>query len=333
VPRRAASRPSRLTALVALAIVAVAVPVSGGASPSAGTARRASELQAQNATLAAGARSAVLGLYALDSQLTRTRARLEALGERRETLRREAARLRRQLDVAHTAWTVAQRQLMTQLRVLYEQGETDPLAVLLGSTSLDEAVTSLENVNRAAELNRTIVEQTRAARVTLRRALRRAAAHAAAVERLEASTQAAADSLARERARRVAYLASLAERRRLNERQLGALEAAAAQARARAAQVAPAAGGGPTAHGAISVVATGYSRQGPTATGIPAGWGVVAVDPSVIPLGTRLAIPGYGSGVAADVGSSVHGAVIDLWFPTPTKALAWGRRTVTVAVG
>jgi 3D (Asp-Asp-Asp) domain-containing protein len=309
-------RPWRLTALLALAIVAVAVPVSGGASPSTGTARRASELQAQNARLAARAHSAVLGLYALDSQLMQARARLEALRERRETLRREAARLRRQLEVAHTAWTVSQRRLMAHVRVLYEQGETDPLAVLLGSTSLDEAITSLENVNRAAELNRAIVEQTRAARFTLRRALRRAAAHAAAVDRLEASTQAAAGSLARERTRRVA-----------------ALQAAAAEARARAAQVAPSESGGPTAPGSISVVATGYSRQGPTATGIPAGWGVVAVDPAVIPLGTRLAIPGYGSGVAADVGSSVQGAAIDLWFPTPAKALAWGRRTVTVALG
>ena len=78
--------------------------------------------------------------------------------------------------------------------------------------------------------------------------------------------------------------------------------------------------------------ATGYSLRGRTATGVPAGWGVVAVDPSVIPLGTRMTIPGYGEGIAADTGSAVVGATIDLWFPTTAQALAWGRRAVTITL-
>ena len=72
--------------------------------------------------------------------------------------------------------------------------------------------------------------------------------------------------------------------------------------------------------------------SGSTATGVPVGWGTVAVDPSVIPLGSRLTIPGYGNGVAADTGSGVHGAVVDLWFPTRQQALDWGRRVVTVTL-
>ena len=51
--------------------------------------------------------------------------------------------------------------------------------------------------------------------------------------------------------------------------------------------------------------------------------GVVAVDPSVIPLGT---------GIAADTGGSVHGNVIDLWFPTLQQARAWGRQTITITI-
>ena len=79
-------------------------------------------------------------------------------------------------------------------------------------------------------------------------------------------------------------------------------------------------------------MATGYSLPGHTATGLRVGWGVVAVDPSLIPLGTRMTIPGYGEGVAADVGSSINGATIDLWFPTRTQAFAWGRRVVTITL-
>ena len=82
----------------------------------------------------------------------------------------------------------------------------------------------------------------------------------------------------------------------------------------------------------ITVQTTGYSLSGRTSSGIPVGWGVVAVDPSVIPLGTRMTIPGYGDAVAADTGSSVQGASIDLWFPTSAQAMAWGRRTVTITL-
>jgi len=82
----------------------------------------------------------------------------------------------------------------------------------------------------------------------------------------------------------------------------------------------------------LTVSSTGYSLPGHTSSGIPVGWGVVAVDPTVIPLGTRLTIPGYGEGVAADTGSAVRGADIDLWFPTLTQARAWGRRTITITL-
>ena len=82
----------------------------------------------------------------------------------------------------------------------------------------------------------------------------------------------------------------------------------------------------------LTVSSTGYALPGQTATGIPVGWGVIAVDPAVIPLGTRLTVPGYGEGVAADTGSAVRGATIDLWFPSLGQARAWGRRTVTITL-
>jgi 3D (Asp-Asp-Asp) domain-containing protein len=82
----------------------------------------------------------------------------------------------------------------------------------------------------------------------------------------------------------------------------------------------------------VLVTATGYDLPGTTSTGIPVGWGVVAVDPNVIPLGTRMTIPGYGEGVAADVGSAIQGPMIDLWFPSPAAAGAWGKRLVTITL-
>jgi len=77
---------------------------------------------------------------------------------------------------------------------------------------------------------------------------------------------------------------------------------------------------------------TGVWADGRTATGLPAGHGVVAVDPAVIPLGTRVYIPGYGIAVAADVGSAIRGHRIDLAFDTYREALHYGRRVVQVYI-
>lgn len=71
---------------------------------------------------------------------------------------------------------------------------------------------------------------------------------------------------------------------------------------------------------------TGEWSDGYTYTGLIAGRGVVAVDPEVIPLGTRLYIPGYGLAIAADIGGAIKGHRIDLGFPTYEEAIQYGRQ-------
>ncbi|TCS94694.1 3D domain-containing protein [Hazenella coriacea] len=85
--------------------------------------------------------------------------------------------------------------------------------------------------------------------------------------------------------------------------------------------------------GNLTVQATGYTHTGnKTATGTYPSRGTIAVDPRVIPLGTKLYIPGYGYGVAADTGGVVKGNIIDLFFETRSEARNWGRRTVTIQI-
>lgn len=87
----------------------------------------------------------------------------------------------------------------------------------------------------------------------------------------------------------------------------------------------------------LRVEATGYSPQEPgldytTATGARAERGVIAVDPRVIPLGTKVYVPGYGYAVARDTGGAIQGRRIDLCYDTVAEALRWGRRDVTIII-
>lgn len=76
--------------------------------------------------------------------------------------------------------------------------------------------------------------------------------------------------------------------------------------------------------------ATAYCQTGRTASGTIAGPGTVAVDPSVLRLGARLWVQGYGPGRALDTGGAIRGRRIDLWMGSCAQALRWGVRWVRV---
>jgi len=76
----------------------------------------------------------------------------------------------------------------------------------------------------------------------------------------------------------------------------------------------------------------GDPGYGITASGMRVERGVVAVDPNVIPLGTRLYVEGYGFALAADTGGAIRGNRIDLFMYTRQEALNWGRRSVVVHI-
>jgi 3D (Asp-Asp-Asp) domain-containing protein len=76
----------------------------------------------------------------------------------------------------------------------------------------------------------------------------------------------------------------------------------------------------------------GDPGYGVTASGMLVQKGVVAVDPSVIPLGTKLYVEGYGYAVAADTGSGIKGEKIDLYYENLSDALKFGRRQLEVYV-
>ncbi|WP_394138471.1 LysM peptidoglycan-binding domain-containing protein [Cytobacillus oceanisediminis] len=91
----------------------------------------------------------------------------------------------------------------------------------------------------------------------------------------------------------------------------------------------------------ITVKATAYTASckgcsGITYTGINLKKNpnakVISVDPKVIPLGSKVYVPGYGEAIAGDKGSAVRGNKIDVFIPNKQRALQWGSKTVTIKV-
>ena len=73
-------------------------------------------------------------------------------------------------------------------------------------------------------------------------------------------------------------------------------------------------------------------KIGLTSTGKKAARGTVAADPKIFKMGTKLEIPGYGTGVVEDIGGAIKGRHIDLWFPTHEEAKRWGKRYLRIKV-
>ncbi len=302
---------------------------------------------------------------------------------------------------------IAQTRLGEQLRWLYEQGEPDPIAVILGATSLENAIEGLDSISRAARATESVLAAARTSRTRLTIVRSDLARRVERTKAARARVTAAAADLERSRSERTGYIEQLRREQALTATQITSLERRAQAAQAKALQVteqaraapetatAAVAGAEPTPAttttgstprrrrrrrtttaattttttpttapetpagpsepppppvesvsdsgtptptavtapprpgGTMSVLATGYCLRGTTATGLPVGPGIVAVDPTVIPLGTRMTVPGYGEGVAADVGGAVQGARIDVWIASCSQAAAF-TRTVTI---
>lgn len=73
-----------------------------------------------------------------------------------------------------------------------------------------------------------------------------------------------------------------------------------------------------------------YTAMGLTPVRNPNGLSTIAVDPSIIPLGSKVYIPGYGEAIASDTGGAINGYIIDLYMNSYNDAINWGRQSVTL---
>lgn len=141
----------------------------------------------------------------------------------------------------------------------------------------------------------------------------------------EKAEKAAAEKAAKEQAAREAQAAAEKE----------AAEQAAAEAAAQAATTQPVGQTfimESTAYSSDPADALGGGTVTATGQNLLTNPMAVAVDPNVIPLGTRLYVEGYGEAIASDTGGAIKGNIVDVHFSTYEQCIQWGRRQVKVTI-
>ncbi len=335
---------------VLLVTTAITAPLPPMTPPAAGAVGEVAA--AQEAHDAAVIRLLILERRAADAERDLTKA------EQRLSATQEA--LTRASDTAAKAVAdheAVQGRFSARLAESYRARGLGWLELLLTSGDFSEFVNRSELVSRILAEEAVLIEQVKAAGSDAATAVADLDQTRAEQEAKVRSVQERSDELSaaqREQERLVATLgerlddvraaARASQERMAEENARAAAAAASGDATPQSSPItAPMTTRTPTTAGAqddsapsggrqLKVKVYAYALPGRTASGLSVGPGIVAVDPRVIKLGTRLYIPGYGEGLAADTGGDIKGNTIDVWVPTEKQARDWGIKYITITV-
>ncbi|MBN1289685.1 MAG: hypothetical protein JXA49_08630 [Actinobacteria bacterium] len=220
--------------------------------------------------------------------------------------------------------------LNSRVREMYMNGRTSTLEVFLTSEDFDEFMVQHDYAEMVAANDSKLLKEVKSRSEELDRTLAGLKSKKSEAKNLLDNLETEKAALQKRKNERERVLAQAGSKR--NE-----IESKSSQAKALIEEINPADSEPPPPGKEIVMVATAYSPEEPglsdtTATGLKAQKGVVAVDPSFIPLGTRVHVEGYGYAIAADTGGAIKGNRIDLCYNTLGEALAFGRRKVKVRV-
>ncbi len=284
-------------------------------------------------------------LFAAEVALARAQAEAERHAERERALAETRRRLFGRSAIARGSLAATHERIGTLLRRLYVEGEAGAIEVIFGARSLGAVLEGLDGLEHATRRNRELAAEARRLARAVDAQLAGLTRTQAALAAVRSRADATATRLLAATARKRTTIVALQRRQGLTPSRLEAESREAERAARRidepttpVGNTAPAsdpeAPATPARAGTRTLVvdAVAYHLPGRTASGLPVGIGVIAVDPTVIPLGTRVFVPGYGGAVAADVGAAIKGNIIDLWMPSTAAARAWGRRTVTITI-
>jgi peptidoglycan hydrolase CwlO-like protein len=332
--------------LPTLLIPLLAIP-SALATPSeelGTTSQQIGDLEARSQELDADYRQALTELVAVDSEVNRYNGDITEITQRRTDTQAAIAAEQQRLDEYQARLNERQGALEKRLRGTYKSNDVGYLDVVMGAGDFSDFLNRVDMINYIADEDHELIVAVQDAQKGIEDKIASLSAMqdqlAATIDELSGAQANLLDAQSRQQS----FVSSLEYEKLAADGQLAQLQAEAASIESRMNQIQQQAdygdGGGeyventsPPAGGGSSFTAesTAYCLGGTTATGMPVGRGIIAVDPNVIPLGSRVHVSGYGDAIAADTGGAIHGNIVDVWLPCG-EAYAWGRRTVTITV-
>lgn len=299
------------------------------------------------ATLTAAEAEALDRLASAETAVEMATARVAELERETATQRHDAEAAKRALKLAKHHLAAARAALGERLVLLYRIGNPDPVAAIFGAGNLTIVLDELDAIRRSINRDAELVRQTSGGATRALTAERALTTSQTRLQELLDQAQASELALVDERNERRGTLADIRQRLTKQQGVANKIEAAAVDFATEATAINVEAGttdptptaeattparptGGLAPGTTLYVKATAYAGMQGTATGVSTRHGICATDPSVIPMGTRFEVPGYGTCIAADTGGAVIGNFIDVWMPEEGPALQWGIKYLTI---
>lgn len=233
--------------------------------------------------------------------------------------------------------------LQKRVRAMYMNGKISYLQIIFSSHNFSDLLSNINVFNSVLKFNDNIIKNVEDEKSNVLKQKESLSAASKKLDALKRSNEATLANLNSDINEEKSLLAKTTEKEKelvakKAEEDEAAQKAAAASNHSQPSGTSVVLLGAPTKAGTtISVLATGYSIAGYTSSGSlavrnPSGYSTIAVDPRIIPMGTKVYVDGYGYAIASDTGGAIVGYRVDLFFSTEADALNWGARTVQVRI-
>jgi len=270
-------------------------------------------------------------LVAIESEINQTLARLEEITNNSEKIKESIEEQTSKINYLSNQLKEKKKVLSQRIRSIYINGRINNIDALLSSRDFTDFLHRAELTKKVVESDAELVKTIREQKQILSQNLEQLVKTKAKLDSLARELNERKSRLEKARSEKEAKLAAAGNKREELERE-------SEQVLNKIEEINPPDNTNVKHTGKFLImIATAYSPEEPglsdtTATGLKAQRGICAVDPSFIPLGTRLYVEGYGYALAADTGSAIKGNRIDLCFDTLEEALSYGMKKVKVEI-
>ncbi|OAA87287.1 3D domain-containing protein [Clostridium coskatii] len=225
-----------------------------------------------------------------------------------------------------------------RVKAMYTTGTNGYLQVLLSSNNLGDFISRVDSISRVMKFDNQVITKLKGNEQAIQSQQKALSAENAKLESLKVSNESTLSKLNND----IQQQKELLSQATAKEQQLIALQTAQKapqipEIKASSPTLSRGGSGSLSYSQALTMEATAYCGDAITASGSatvrnPNGYSTIAVDPRVIPLGTKVYVEGYGYAVACDTGGAIKGNIIDLFVNSESEAENWGRRSVTVYI-